>query len=60
MASTVRKLRGILGQCEMYLFYKVFRKIPMRVIGIRSRVPFANARTTLRLRFGKEARRVPW
>ena len=60
MASTARKLRGILGQCEMYLFYKVFRKIPMRVTGVRSRVSFASARTALEWRLGKEARRVPW
>ena len=59
MASTARELRGILGQCEMYLFYKVSRKIPMRVTGVRSRASFANPRTTLELRFGKEARRVP-
>ena len=48
------------GNAEMYLFYKVFRKISMRVTGVRSRVSFASARTALELRLGKEARRVPW
>ena len=48
------------GNAEMYLFYKVFRKIPMRVTGVRSRVSFASARTALEWRLGKEARRVHW
>ena len=46
------------GNAKRYLFYKVFRKISMRVTGTRSRVSFASARTALELRLGKEARRV--
>ena len=48
------------GNAKRYLFDKVFRKIPMRVTGVRSRVSFASARTALEWRLGKEARRVPW
>ena len=57
-ASAVRKLRSILGQCKRVFVLYVFRKISMRVTGVRSRVSFASARTALELRLGKEARRV--
>ena len=37
-----------------------FRKISMRMTGVRGRVTFASPRTALQLRLGKEARRVDW
>ena len=48
------------GNAEMYLFYKVFRMIPMRVTGVRGRLTFASAHTALEWRLGKEARRIHW